>query len=136
MKTIRIKDYYGDYHLVPVSDELYEEWVKLNNEQQRVNHKEYYHRSCIPLEEADKLLYAERLDELIDELIQQQMYLKLYKAISHLTPTQQRRVLMFMDNMSYTDIAQSEGTKFAPVYRSLQAAFKKLRSLMKDFEES
>ena len=31
MKTIKIKDYYGIYQEIPVSDELYEEWRALQN---------------------------------------------------------------------------------------------------------
>ena len=37
MKTIKIKDYYGIYQEIPVSDELYEEWRALQNETQRVH---------------------------------------------------------------------------------------------------
>ena len=29
MKTIKIKDYYGEIQEVPVSDDLYEEWMEL-----------------------------------------------------------------------------------------------------------
>ena len=36
MKTIKIKDYYGIYQEIPVSDELYEEWRALQNETQRI----------------------------------------------------------------------------------------------------
>ena len=43
--------------------------------------------------------------------------------------------MMFMDDMSYVEIARREGTKFAPVYRSLQAAFRKLRDLMAEYED-
>ncbi len=39
MKTIKIKDYYGIYQEIPVSDELYEEWRALQNETQRVHRK-------------------------------------------------------------------------------------------------
>ena len=42
MKTIKIKDYYGIYQEIPVSDELYEEWRALQNETQRVHRKEVY----------------------------------------------------------------------------------------------
>lgn len=37
MKTIKIKDYYGIYQEIPVSDELYEEWRALQNETQRIH---------------------------------------------------------------------------------------------------
>ena len=51
MKTIRIKDYYGIYQEIPVSDELYEEWRALQNETQRVHRKEVYHRDWTPIED-------------------------------------------------------------------------------------
>ena len=37
--------------------------------------------------------------------------------------------------MSYVEIARMEGTKFAPVYRSLRAAFRKIRDLMTGYED-
>ena len=40
-----------------------------------------------------------------------------------------------MDDMSYVEIARMEGTKFAPVYRSLRAAFRKIRDLMTGYED-
>ena len=51
MKTIKIKDYYGIYQEIPVSDELYEEWRALQNETQRVHRKEVYHRDWTPIED-------------------------------------------------------------------------------------
>ena len=54
MKTIRIKDYYGIYQEIPVSDELYEEWRALQNETQRVHRKEVYHRDWTPIETFSK----------------------------------------------------------------------------------
>lgn len=134
MKIIKIKDYYGKIQEVPVSDELYAEWIKLNNETQEHYHREKYHRSLLTLEDVDAAGDLSDLEELVDELIRKEQNDRLYDAISHLTPTQQRRVMMFMDNMNYSDIARSEGAKFAPIYRSLQAAFKKLRTLMRDYE--
>lgn len=49
MKTIRIKDYYGIYQEIPVSDELYEEWRALQNETQRVHRKEVYGHAASPI---------------------------------------------------------------------------------------
>ena len=48
MKTIKIKDYYGIYQEIPVSDELYEEWRALQNETQRIHRKQVYHRDWTP----------------------------------------------------------------------------------------
>ena len=136
MKIIRIKDYYGHYQEVPVSDELFAEWIKMNNEHQRDYKRESYHRSGIPLDAADELHAYEATECLADDLIREEQNKRLYAAISSLTSIQKRRVLMFMDNMNYTDIARFEDAKFPSVYRSLQAAFKKIRTLMKDYEES
>ena len=134
MKTIKIKDYYGTIQEVPVSDELYAEWIKLNNETQEHYHREKYHRSLLTLDDVDATGEFSNMEELVEKLIRNEQNARLYEAISQLTPTQQRRVMMFMDNMNYSDIARSEGAKFAPIYRSLQAAFKKLRLLMREYE--
>ncbi len=135
MKIIRIKDYYGKYQEVPVDDALYDEWIKLENENQRIYRKEVYHRSGVPLEQADSMGEIGQMEDLLERLIRKERNERLYDAISRLTPTQQRRVMMFMDDMSYVEIARREGTKFAPVYRSLQAAFRKLRDLMTEYED-
>lgn len=135
MKIIRIKDYYGKYQEVPVDDALYDEWIKLENENQRIYRKEVYHRSGVPLEQADSMGEIGQMEDLLERLIRRERNERLYDAISRLTPTQQRRVMMFMDDMSYVEIARREGTKFAPVYRSLQAAFRKLRDLMAEYED-
>ena len=135
MKIIRIKDYYGKYQEVPVDDALYDEWIKLENENQRIYRKEVYHRSGVPLEQADSMGEIGQMEDLLERLIRRERNERLYYAISRLTPTQQRRVMMFMDDMSYVEIARREGTKFAPVYRSLQAAFRKLRDLMAEYED-
>ena len=135
MKIIRIKDYYGKYQEVPVDDALYDEWIKLENENQRIYRKEVYHRSGVPLEQADSMGEIGQMEDLLERLIRRERNERLYDAISRLTPTQQRRVMMFMDDMSYVEIARREGTKFAPVYRPLQAAFRKLRDLMAEYED-
>ena len=135
MKIIRIKDYYGKYQEVPVDDALYDEWIKLENENQRIYRKEVYHRSGVPLEQADSMGEIGQMEDLLERLIRRERNERLYDAISRLTPTQQRRVMMFMDDMSYVEIARREGTKFAPVYRSLQAAFRKLRALLAEYED-
>ena len=53
MKTIKIKDYYGIYQEIPVSDELYEEWRALQNETQRIHRKEVYHRDWTPMDDLE-----------------------------------------------------------------------------------
>ena len=55
MKTIKIKDYYGIYQEIPVSDELYEEWRALQNETQRIHRKEVYHRDWTPMDDLEEI---------------------------------------------------------------------------------
>lgn len=55
MKTIKIKDYYGIYQEIPVSDELYEEWRALQNETQRIHRKEVYHRDWTPMDDLEEM---------------------------------------------------------------------------------
>ncbi|MCR5174102.1 MAG: hypothetical protein K6C09_05670, partial [Oscillospiraceae bacterium] len=99
MKIIRIKDYYGKYQEVPVDDVLYDEWIKLENENQRIYRKEVYHRSGVPLEQAVSMGEIGQMEDLLERLIRRERNERLYDAISRLTPTQQRRVMMFMDDM-------------------------------------
>ena len=109
MKTIKIKDYYGIYQEIPVSDELYEEWRALQNETQRIHRKEVYHRDWTPMDDLEEMPQHFTLNELEDALIWDEQVVELYAAISQLTPIQQRRIRMLMDNMSIREIARREG---------------------------
>ena len=100
MKTIKIKDYYGIYQEIPVSDELYEEWRALQNETQRIHRKEVYHRDWTPMDDLEEMPQHFTLNELEDALIWDEQVVELYAAISQLTPIQQRRIRMLMDDMS------------------------------------
>ena len=109
MKTIKIKDYYGIYQEIPVSDELYEEWRALQNETQRIHRKEVYHRDWTPMDDLEEMPQHFTLNELEDALIWDEQVVELYAAISQLTPIQQRRIRMLMDDMSIREIARQEG---------------------------
>ena len=96
MKTIKIKDYYGIYQEIPVSDELYEEWRALQNETQRIHRKEVYHRDWTPMDGLEEMPQHFTLNELEDALIWDEQVVELYAAISQLTPIQQRRIRMLL----------------------------------------
>jgi DNA-directed RNA polymerase specialized sigma24 family protein len=133
MKVIKIKDYYGNYQEIPVDEGLYEEWVKMQNETQRVYRKEMYHRSGTPIEAADEYCTKHEYDLILDDLIAKEEKIRLYEAIESLTPIQRRRVLMYMDHMSYRDIARAEGCTLSSVASSMQIALSHLRRLMRDW---
>lgn len=132
MKTIKIKDYYGKYQEIPVSDELFEEWRALQNETQRVYRREMYHRSGVPLEEIDITIRCAQCSEIEDNYIRQFENKRLYEAISQLSDTQRRRILMYMENMSVREIARQEGCHMNAVLKSVNGALAKLRRLLED----
>ena len=120
MKTIKIKDYYGIYQEIPVSDELYEEWRALQNETQRIHRKEVYHRDWTPMDDLEEMPQHFTLNELEDALIWDEQVVELYAAISQLTPIQQRRIRMLMDDMSIREIARREGCHMNAALKSGQ----------------
>lgn len=134
MKTIKIKDYYGIYQEVPVSDELYEEWRALQNETQRIHKREIYHRDWTPMENLEEMPQHISLNELEDNLIMDEQVTALYKAISQLTPIQQRRIRMLMDKMTIREIAAQEGCHMNAVLKSINSSLKKLQVLLHDFQ--
>ena len=132
MKTIKIKDYYGIYQEVPVSDELYEEFRGFHREVDRQNKRKCYHKCFVPLEDAENEPCAAEADPVMDDLIRREEIDRLYAAIAQLTPTQRRRILMIMDDMKYCDIAAREGKCVSAIHESVDKALKKLRRLMSD----
>ena len=56
MKTIKIKDYYGIYQEIPVSDELYEEWRALLDGRQLRNRRIELYDLLVPDQSVLKLV--------------------------------------------------------------------------------
>ena len=133
MKTIRIKDYYGIYQEIPVSDELYEEWRALQNETQRVHRKEVYHRDWTPIEDLFEMPKSYEQNPMEDTLLWDEQVAALYAAIAQLTPIQQRRIHMLMENMTIREIARQEGCHMNAALKSVNGALKKLHDLLKDW---
>ena len=133
MKTIRIKDYYGIYQEIPVSDELYEEWRALQNETQRVHRKEVYHRDWTPIEDLFEMPKSYEQNPMEDTLLWDEQVAALNAAIAQLTPIQQRRIHMLMENMTIREIARQEGCHMNAALKSVNGALKKLHDLLKDW---
>ena len=85
MQIIRIKDYYGNYQEVPVSDELFEEWHDMKNEHQRSYRKEYRHRDKTTLDVLDMTTFYAHGENAEDAVIRDSEYEALYAAIKRLT---------------------------------------------------
>ena len=133
MKAIKIKDYYGIYQEIPVSDELYEEWRALQNETQRVHRKEVYHRDWTPIEDLFEMPKSYEQNPMEDTLLWDEQVAALYAAIAQLTPIQQRRIHMLMENMTIREIARQEGCHMNAALKSVNGALKKLHDLLKDW---
>ena len=132
MKTIRIKDYYGVYQEVPVSDEIYEEYRNFHREEDRLHKRAVYHGCFVPLDSIEESISTGGIDALIEDLILKEEVNRLYKAIAKLTPIQRRRLLMIMEDMTYEEVAHKEGRDVAAIHHSITKALKHLRKLMTD----
>lgn len=130
MKTIKIKDYYGVYQEVPVSDEIYEEYRNFHREEDRLHKKTVYHGCFVPLDSIEETVSTGGIDAMIDDLIMKEEVKRLYQAIEKLTPIQRRRLLMIMEDMTYEEVAAKEGKDKAAIHHSVTKALKRLRQLM------
>ena len=132
MKTIKIKDYYGIYQEIPVSDELYEEFRNFHREEDRQNKYKNYHGCYVPFDDVENDWTSSEFDPLTEEIIRQEEIRRLYRAIAELTPLQRKRIYMLMDDMNYTEIAHEEGISIPSVRQSIELALKKLRRLISE----
>ena len=131
MKTIKIKDYYGQWHRIPVDDTLYEEWCAMQQETNTLHKRIVYHEFPCDPKDIERIQH-ERQTDACAYCVAKDENLRLYAAIKHLTPVQRRRVEMLMNNMSYTDIAKEEGCSVSVARRSTLRALLVLRELMGD----
>jgi len=132
MKIIKIKDYYGQYQEVPVSDEVYEEYHQMRNDFQRVHRREVRNRDWTPMDEPAKrdLFCGECLE---DEYFRHEDIKALYRAMEKLSATQKRRLLLhYTENLTFREIALREGCHMNAVYKSVTSALKTLRALIGD----
>lgn len=133
MKTVKIKDYYGVEQSVTVSDEVYEALRELRREEDRLRKKiKYYHSTLTP----DDFAVAGRVrseDNVVeDEVVRRDDAKRLYRAITQLTPTQQRRILLLLEDMNAAQIAKMEGKHPSVIYRSIEGSFARLRRILKN----
>lgn len=130
MKTIRIKDYYGIYQEVPVSDEVYEEYRNSHRDVDRQHKKDMYHGCFVPLDSVEETVSIGGIDAMIDDIILKEEIIRLYQALEKLKPHERRRIMMFMNNLSYSEIARRENIDVGSIHRTCAKALKKLRKFM------
>ena len=130
MKTIKIKDYYGIYQEIPVEDHIYEAWKDMQREENARHKRTVYHGCTVSLEDIEESHCTGGIDALDDDMIRNEEVRCLYKAIEKLAPIQRKRIMMLLDDMTYTDIAHSEGRDLSVISRSIGKALLNLRKLM------
>ena len=128
MQIVKIRNYYNEIKRVPVDNQVYGEWEEMRREWDRLRKREAYHQCRVPNYAMD--YFAAQGESIEDQLIREHESKCLYEAIMHLTPTEQRRVRMFMENMSYADIARAESCSQQASRMSLLKAFRKLSRLL------
>lgn len=134
MKFVPTKDYNGKYHMVAVSDEVYDALRVLHNEVQALWHREHYARKRVIYSDIEYFRFHLTEDPLEREYLQSEDDAKLYDAIFHcLTPTQRRRILMLLDgDMSMRDISIHEHCAYNSVKESVMSALKKIQNYTAD----
>ena len=130
MKTIKIKDYYGIYQEIPVEDHIYEAWKDMQREENARHKRTVYNGCTMSLEDMDELVNSGDEDALFDNVARSEEVQRLYAAIEKLTPIQRNRIMMLLNDMSYTDIARSEGRDLSVISRSIGKALLNLRKLL------
>ena len=114
MKTVKIKDYFGKIHYVPVNDEVYEALRDIRREEDRLRKRTAYHRSRFSLDEYETGMRTGESDPIQEELIRKEECIRLYEAISQLTPLRGKkslRDLSFNPRQLPAPAAPSEGIK-------------------------
>lgn len=128
MKIIKIKDYYGRYTEVTVTDEFADEWRLLENESQRVYRKEVYHRTGTPLDDLN--LFAGPESDPESAMIHREQMERVYAAIDELTPLMRSRLLKYAENRNFEEISREEHCSSANIKKSIYAAIRNIHMLL------
>lgn len=123
----------GSTVMVEVTEEtaayLFESNRELENVERRERYHCPYHLEAMPYED-ESIAYRDTPEEI---LIRKEERDEIADALSVLTESQYRRLLMKADGMTLREIARIEGTSVNAVRDSLLQARKKLNHLKKEF---
>lgn len=128
MKTIKVKDYYGHYIEVSVTDELANEWRLLENDTQRIYRKEVYHRCGTPLDDLD--LYCGPECDPEATMLHRERMEQVYAAIDELTPLMRSRLLKYAETRNFEEISREEHCSSANIKKSIYTAIRNIHRLL------
>ena len=155
MQTVNLKKYYYPLFtkdtFIEVSDEVAESLLLMHREENNRIRKMYYHKAYFSLDREDGIEndavcgFEKSPEEIFMKQEEERFFLltleRLEEALSHLTPTQQRRIrARYLSGMTMQDIAASEGVSVSVVSVSIRDGLKKLRTYFdkkkwREFEE-
>ncbi len=87
------------------------------------------HHDIRPLEELSTDELYDLRASLDDEIIYREQIALLGKAMRELTPTQRRRLLLYIDGLPLREIAALEGAHFTSIEDSIRTAIKKMKNI-------
>ena len=146
VQTINLRDYYYELYtkdtFIEVSDEVAAALLRMKRDENNWKKRMYYHKAYYSLDAGDGIendaidfLEASTEDILVasenEEYAKLQME-RLYEAISHLSPTQARRLYAKrIMGRKVSDIAKEEGVCEVSVYDSINNAVLHLKEYFK-----
>ncbi len=135
MKPIQSKGYYGEYTEVTLTDEQYGEFHEIEKQNERVEKKEIYHRAGMSFDDVVKSGRFPRTESIEETVLRRERDAAIYRAIDQLSPVQKRRILLYMKQHNYSDIARREGSYPSTVKKSIESALKKLAVLLSEWSD-
>lgn len=137
MKKFRLKDEYywcngADYIEIP--DEVAEIFTDFARAEHRYLEKVRYHKAFYSLDEGngiekDIIFVSQSPDELYEKKLSQA---ELYAAINQLPETQAKRIYAhYFQNMSYVEIAKTEGVDASAVRHSVKRGLRQIEKILK-----
>ena len=123
---ITYKSVTGEVTEVEVNEEIGNLILDSRRKEDSLNRKEQYHSYSLDAITYEGEEYADKHTPDVD-LLRKIDNTHFNEVFSKLTPTQQRRLTMYSEGMSYREIAEVEGTFFRSVEESIKAAIKKFK---------
>lgn len=139
MKKIKLKNeyyWYNDSKYVELPDNIAEVFTEFERAEHRYLEKLRYHKAFYSLDngngiENDILVVPQLPDELYEKKLNQA---ELYAAINQLPYTQAKRIYAhYFQNMTYVEIAKTEGVDASAVRHSVKRGLKQIEKILKNF---
>ena len=113
----------GETSEVEVSEEIGEFIVSSRRKEETDNRRERYHCLSSNIMDFEGMEYS--VQDTMEDLLTELENKRIKRAFSHLTETQQRRILMLADGLSEREISRLEDKEIKTIRESIDSARKK-----------